>query len=242
MMASLVQWLDRTYYPDYADQWDARQFRDTVVHALTPGSRVLDFGAGRGGVPFHDWRGHAAFVAGVDVDPAVLENSQVHAAKVLLPSGIIPYPEASFDVVVSINVFEHVNDPVPVLREIARVLTPGGLCLIQTPNRRHYVPRVARLTPHWFHVWFNRMRGRAEHDTFPTFYRCNTPEDMRATAQRAGLVAERIECWEGRPEYLRFNPVPYLIGIAYERFANNKEERAAMRCVLIASLRKTDTT
>jgi hypothetical protein len=89
-------------------------------------------------------------------------------------------------------------------------------------------------------VWFNGLRGRAEHDTFPTFYRYNTAEDMRDAAQHAGLVVERIECWEGRPEYLRVNPVTYLFGIAYERFANRKEERAGMRCVLAASLLKSD--
>lgn len=242
MPLRLTDWIDRRFYGGYEARWYTIKARDSVVQHLTPETRLLDFGAGRGAIDLHDWRQHAGFVAGVDVDPAVLANPHLHEAKVLAPPDYrIPYPDGTFDVVCSINVFEHVPEPVQALREIARVLRPGGRCVIQTPNRRHYIPVLASLTPHAFHVWYNRRRGRAEEDTFPTVYRCNTPAAVRRTAEAAGLATESVTCWEGRPEYLRLHPVPFLAGLFYERVVNMSERLAGFRCVLSATLRKPVT-
>jgi len=55
-------------------------------------------------------------------------------------------------------------------RDIARVLKPGGVFLFKTPNKTHSMPTLARLTPHRFHPFVNRLRGRVEADAFPTRY------------------------------------------------------------------------
>ena len=47
----------------------------------------------------------------------------------------LPYEDASFDTVVSFQVIEHIQDDVLFLKEIYRVLRPGGFTLITTPNR-----------------------------------------------------------------------------------------------------------
>jgi SAM-dependent methyltransferase len=47
----------------------------------------------------------------------------------------LPYPDASFDSVVSFQVIEHIQDDKFFLQEIFRVLRPGGIALITTPNR-----------------------------------------------------------------------------------------------------------
>jgi SAM-dependent methyltransferase len=47
----------------------------------------------------------------------------------------LPYPDSSFDSVVSFQVIEHIEDDKLFLREIHRVLRPGGTVLITTPNR-----------------------------------------------------------------------------------------------------------
>lgn len=49
-------------------------------------------------------------------------------------SGKLPFPDETFDVVVSIDVHEHLEDPVPVSLELARVTKPGGKVIITTPN------------------------------------------------------------------------------------------------------------
>jgi 2-polyprenyl-3-methyl-5-hydroxy-6-metoxy-1,4-benzoquinol methylase len=76
------------------------------------------------------------------------------------------------------NVLEHLYEPEEVFREVARVLKPGGVFLFKTPNKWHYMPTIAQLTPHGFHRAVNRWRGRAEIDIFPTRYRANTYADV----------------------------------------------------------------
>ena len=83
----------------------------------------------------------------------------------------IPYDSHQFDIVFSDNVLEHLEQPLDVFSEVARVLKPGGIFLFKTPNKWHYMPTIARLTPHRFHQFVNKIRGRAEADTFPTRYR-----------------------------------------------------------------------
>lgn len=71
----------------------------------------------------------------------------------------MPFPDSSFDVVISISVFEHLSDPPAVIREIARVLKPGGVAHIVThlytsPSGCHD-PRLfndLNALPYWAHL------------------------------------------------------------------------------------------
>jgi SAM-dependent methyltransferase len=125
-----------------------------------------------------------------------------------------------------------------VYKEVARVLKPGGVLLFKTPNKWHYMPTIARVTPHRFHQFVNRLRGRAEVDTFPTRYRTNTKGDVVHLADRAGFSVERIERIEGRPEYLRITWPTYLVGLIYERIVNSTSLLAPLRILLVGTLRK----
>ncbi len=179
-----------------------------------------------------------ASTKGVDVDDAVLSNPHLDEARVMAPDAPIPYPGGSFTVVVSANVLEHLAIPSAVFREIGRVLRPGGLFLFKTPNKRHYVPAIARLTPHAFHAWVNLRRGMEDRDTFPTVYRSNTPDDIRRLASASGFMVEEISMIEGRPEYLRAFPPLYPAGIAWERLVNASPLLESFRVLMLGALRK----
>jgi hypothetical protein len=118
------------------------------------------------------------------------------------------------------------------------VLRPGGLFISKTPNRTHYVAALATVTPHRFHEWVNKRRGRPEADTFPTFYRANTAGAVRGLARAAGFEVVDVARWEGPPNYLRILPPLYPVGILYERLVNATEVLAPFRAVLVATLRK----
>jgi hypothetical protein len=107
-----------------------------------------------------------------------------------------------------------------------------------TPNNHHYVAMIARLTPHSFHEYINEKRGVESHDTFPTFYRCNTPEDVANYAQNTGFEVVEIQMWEGRPEYLRLWAPCYLLGYLYERVVNRFSVLSGFRCVMVFTLQK----
>jgi len=236
-MNRMVDRLDRALYPGQSSNWDDYIFRDRILSNLSPEAIILDIGAGAGIVQQMNFKGMVAKVCGIDLDPRVECNPMLDEGKVS-DAGHIPYPDAAFDVAFADNVMEHLTDPTAVLGEVCRVLRPGGVFLFKTPNRTHYMPLIARMTPHRFHRFVNRLRGRAEEDTFPTLYRANTAADVRKLAASAGLAVERLERIEGRPEYLRITWPTYLLGAAYERVVNTFDFLAIFRILLIAQLRK----
>ncbi len=234
---TLVEALDRRLYPGRCRNWDDRLFREAILAALPPDARLLDLGAGAGIVPYMDFKGVAGHVVGVDPDERVRENPHVDEAHVGVGEAL-PCASASFDVVVADNVLEHLERPERVFAEVARVLAPGGVFLAKTPNRAHYVPLLARLTPHAFHRFANRLRGRRGEDTFPTRYRANTPRAIERLARGAGLRVRSVRLVEDRPEYMRLHPLTYLVGWAYERVVNALPCLAPLRILMLVELEK----
>jgi SAM-dependent methyltransferase len=236
-MSKLTAWFDRTFYPNFVGNWDDQMFRDRILAAVDQQSDVLDLGAGAGIVEAMNVKGKVRRICGIDLDPRVVDNPYLDEGLVC-DANSIPYPDQSFDVVFSDNVFEHLEQPELVLKEVWRVLRPGGRLLVKTPNTAHYMPLISRLTPHRFHEFVNELRGRDSTDTFPTHYRANSPSAMRRLAAQTGFRVANIELVEGRPEYLRFSAPTYLAGLAYERLVNSGSLLARFRILLIATLQK----
>lgn len=135
-MSTAVVWMDRVLYPNHQQNWDDSLFRGRILKHIDASTTVLDYGAGRGNVEQMNFRGIAKRMYGIDPEPAVFENPYLDEASVLdLSTGRIPFPDEMFDVVFADNVMEHVDNPETVLREVARILKPGGLFLAKTPNK-----------------------------------------------------------------------------------------------------------
>lgn len=239
-MSRSTRWLDHKLYSAFPDQWDNILFRQHVLAECSADCELLDLGAGAGIVPQMNFKEHVGSAAGVDIDSRVMDNPFLDTARVAHVAEL-PWESESFDLVVSNNVLEHLAEPRDVFAEVARVLRPGGRFLCKTPNSRHYVALIARLTPHRFHEWFNRRRGRREADTFPTLYRCNTAARISALAVEVGLVVREVRLIEGRPEYLRFSLPSYLVGAGYERLVNLFGAAEFLRAVIVATLEKPES-
>lgn len=131
-------WLTWLYDPLLRATLREEEFKTALVRqaALAPGQRVLDLGAGTGTLTLLLKRAEPqAEVVGVDGDPAVLVRARAKAADAGLPIAFtegmahaLPYPEASFDRVVTSLVLHHLTsgDKRRALREVWRVLRPGG--------------------------------------------------------------------------------------------------------------------
>jgi ubiquinone/menaquinone biosynthesis C-methylase UbiE len=103
---------------------------------LRPGMRVLDYGCGPGAITIGLAQAVApGQVVGIDIEPGQIEAAQtlaaeqeVHNASFQVASVYqIPYPDNSFDVAFGHSILEHVGRPLEALREVHRVLKPGGL-------------------------------------------------------------------------------------------------------------------
>ena len=166
-------------------------FFSQVAALIRPDHVLLDFGAGRGEFYYdepvryrrklQDFRGRVAHVDGCDIDPAVLNNPTLDAAKVFAPGEPLPYEDNRFDVIVSRYVFEHIQDPGWAARELLRVTKPGGWICAVTPNKWGYVALAARLVPNRLHQrLLHRVQPhRKDEDVFPTVYRLNRPNAVR---------------------------------------------------------------
>jgi SAM-dependent methyltransferase len=126
--------------------------------SLCPGGRVLDYGCGGGHVvelgrqQSIDIYGVEAFYAGSNARQTALEKGLLGSLVLELgEGGSIPFEDGWFDLVISNQVFEHVEDLGLVLQEISRVLKPSGCLLTLFPAREVIreghcgVPMI-----HWF--------------------------------------------------------------------------------------------
>ena len=105
--------------------------------ALTPGVDALEIGTGTGGM-LHALLARGLRARGVEINPGLIAESRTWFGElpVLPVTGVtLPFPDASFDLVLSFDVFEHIRDSDAHLREVSRVLRPGGRYLVQTPSK-----------------------------------------------------------------------------------------------------------
>lgn len=104
---------------------------------VRPGVHILEIGSGTGTLLSH-LRTQGYDACGVEVSADLIAEArrwhgplpvqQVHGTA-------LPFADAAFDIAMSFDVFEHIPDSDAHLREVRRVLRPGGCYLIQTPNK-----------------------------------------------------------------------------------------------------------
>jgi ubiquinone/menaquinone biosynthesis C-methylase UbiE len=129
-----VFWKDR-HYEDRADR--------TAIRALLPprGERIADVGAGYGRLA-REYLGYREIT--------LLDPSEAHVAaaveqyrgepriRVLRGDAYdLPFEDGSLDALVCVRVMHHLEDPVAVFREFARVLRPGGTLVLEFANKRN---------------------------------------------------------------------------------------------------------
>jgi ubiquinone/menaquinone biosynthesis C-methylase UbiE len=191
-------------------------YEEAVAASMTAGTRVLDLGCGRGGV-MERLHPQASFVAGLDSDSQSLHEHR--APGLALALGLaddLPYADSGFDLVCCSWVLEHLPDPAQTLTEVSRVLTPGGRFVFLTPNTRHPLLLVNRALRWTKGRLVDRLYDRAEGDTFPAFYRANTPARIEQLAQTAGLT--RVSLYSiGDPTYVAFNEPLFRLACLLER-------------------------
>jgi ubiquinone/menaquinone biosynthesis C-methylase UbiE len=137
------------------DLWSEHVARYAFARRYVHGKRVLDAGCGTG-YGSAELVQSAAEVTGVDVAADAIEyataNYPIPGLRFLASScTAVPFPPASFDVVVAFEVIEHLVDYRAFIDESARVLTDQGLFIVSSPNRRYYAETRSQTGPNPFH-------------------------------------------------------------------------------------------
>lgn len=194
-----------------------RHYETAIEALLTADKSVLDVGCGRTFPLARKLLASTAKVFGAD--PLAEPDCVPSGATVSRNAGeSLGFESERFDVVVCRSVLEHVCRPEEFFSEVGRVLRPGGSFVFLTPNKLDYISVAAMMIPNRFHPWLvRRTEGRAEADTFATYYRANTHRRIRKLSCGAGLQPVRLEYLNHCPSYFMFSPLLYRLGAAYDR-------------------------
>jgi SAM-dependent methyltransferase len=153
------------HYQDSPELYLVHLFHTLTYHFAEPfteGRRVLDYGCGSG---YGSARiaSKARSVTGVDVSAEAVAYAQAHYTqpnldyRVIEPDKPLPFEAGAFQTVLSFQVIEHVSDPDLYLREIARVLEPGGTLVMATPDRRTRLLPLQRPWNRWHLVEYSEQ-------------------------------------------------------------------------------------
>lgn len=216
-------------YPSGNQHWETRDPLETLTTVFPDlftriaGKRVLDFGCGEGYQAIAMAQRGARAVVGFDTMSDLFERTavamagRVGAETPVTFTGTWPADD-TYDVVVSLDCMEHVDDPSAVLTAIGEVLNPGGVALISfgPPWHAPYGAHMYFFTKvPWVHLLFSEstvMQARAQ-------YR----EDGATRYREAGLGQLTVRRWERAlqdqssrftVERISYTPIRDLPGVA----------------------------
>jgi len=166
------------------------------MRAFVPDSArtILDIGCGDGAFAAglraeRRERGQELEIWGLELDAAAADRAAGHLEKVLTGPAqerVKELPDGRFDVIVLNDVLEHLAWPEEFLRDLRRVLAPGGCLVASIPNVRYF-----------FNVWDLVVRGRWEYEDEGildrTHLRFFTRASMGDLFARAGYTLQRQE-------------------------------------------------
>jgi SAM-dependent methyltransferase len=211
--------LERVILPGL--RWNQDVYAKWLKRHVTETTCWLDAGCGRRMLPpdfealEHELVCTAKFVVGVDLNVNSLQRHKTLLHRTCASLEGLPFPDGSFDLVSCNMVVEHLPDPYQTFGEFGRVLRPGGVLLVHTPNVWNYAVCLARvlkrLVPGRILVKMIRWsEERQDADIFPTFYRANSCASITSQLDRLGFSREKYEMLVGpQPVCPFFAPVAF---------------------------------
>lgn len=157
----------REYFDHLADQWDDFYETDRVrpllveglrALAVDPAEQVIDLGCGTGVLLgcLLDHLGPEGRVRAVDFSPRMIEKARAkypddRVEFLVADAARIPVPDASVDRVVCFSAWPHFPDPQAVIRELLRVLKPGGRLHVWHADSREKINDIHKNAHHSVH-------------------------------------------------------------------------------------------
>lgn len=177
-LASIYDWIYRGYIA---------KTMDVALKILRPNGseRILDVACGTGELERRVMEVHPAqAIVGADLTEAMLVRARTklaawpHVVFYQADSAALPFPDASFDCVITCSAFHYMRHPEQVMAEFSRVLAPGGRLILIDWTRDAWQGR--------FYDWLRKK-------TVPAHYQVYHSEDVAEMCVQSGLQVDQIK-------------------------------------------------
>lgn len=196
---------------------------------------LLDVGCGAANGYAPELARHVGSYTGVDVSQHAVELAQAAGfdARVIEDAAELPFPDASFDSAVCIEVLEHLFEPHAAAREIRRVLRPGGTLVVSVPNAVYWRLRLNMLIGVWNPVGDELSAEQPWRDPHLRFF---TPTTLERMLRLAGFTSVEVDTMGGCfLDHLTTRPTAFGQGRVYRAVARRMPALLGMTIGAVAT-------
>ncbi|MBX3457101.1 MAG: class I SAM-dependent methyltransferase [Candidatus Paracaedibacteraceae bacterium] len=197
-------------YNSYVQTTFADYLKECVARYVSQKTKVLDIGSGFGsfvyllrkdgieatGMEISDFLvGYARHRFDVEFGESVVSSDEVYLHQSALA---IPFSDNSFDVITIWNVLEHLPDYRDLLKEVSRVLKPGGKLFIKNVNyascfvEPHYRVLWIPLLPKWIAQVYLKLRGRNPQYLMEEIHYITNSKVLRELTRHDYVISSRL--------------------------------------------------
>jgi len=158
-----------------------------------------------------------ATITTIDISQVQLDENKYATHKILGDLHTYVYTPNSFDLVICMNVLEHLEDPIAAVRNFLPATRPNGLIVVGGPNPLSLAGLITKYTPHLVHVWFYRYvhgnpnAGKPGYFPYPTTLHFSiAPNNFARFLREQGLEVIYSNIYRGEKQDLLRKKFPPL--------------------------------
>ena len=179
------------------------RLQEFVDNFLGSQSNINILEAGCGSASLLQFERTRCSLVGIDISEKQLQRNTSLDKKILGDIQFYDFPASTFDIIICMDVLEHLPQPELALRNFYQGLKKGGIIVLKLPNVLSSKGLITKYTPYWFHLFFYKFiyreknAGKDDVGPFPTYLKfCITPKAIRNFALNRGAEVVYYDAYD----------------------------------------------